>query len=130
MKHFYDRASMAHALTLELDPALRALLDDRFRSLTVGEHDLTNWTEYLVVEAGDTESDIERHVGFSPLVEPIDRARFGDTDFYPHWAWLAEHDGWFELIQTFGSTFAYVLFIQDVDGVLPELRCLCRKHSR
>lgn len=126
MLHFYDRATMAHALTLDLDPKLHRLLSDRIGAL--GE-DLIDYTEYLVVRPGDTEDNIVSHIGLSPLIEPIDGARFGEPGFEPGWDWLATHDGWFEMVVTFGSTFAYVLFIQDVDGVSPELRRLCRLYA-
>ncbi|NII58344.1 hypothetical protein [Sphingomonas aerolata] len=123
----YDRASMAHALTLDLDPTLLRLLKDRVSAL--GEA-LIDWTEYLVVEPGDTEADIIRHVGFSPLIEPIDGKRFGALGFHKHWDWLSRHDRWFEMIVTFGSTFAYVLFIPDGEMIPEELLKLCREYSK
>ena len=129
MLHLHDRATMARALKLDLNPQLRKLLAERIGGLATGDHDLTNWTEYLVVEPGDTEADIIRHVGFSPLIEPIDGARFGDSDFAPYWDWLCDHDGWYELIITFGSTFAYILLIRDADRVPPDLRALCRRYA-
>lgn len=126
MLHFYDRATIAHALTLDLEPKLHTLLDER---INAPGFDLIDWTEYLVVQAGNTEDDIIRCVGFSPLVEPIDGARFGGAGFSPYWDYLADHDGWFELIVAFGSTFAYILLVEDVDGVLPDLRVMCRNYS-
>lgn len=127
MIHLYDRATMAHALALDLDPTLLSLLKDRIGAL--GEA-LIDWTEYLIVEPGDTEADIVRHVGFSPLVEPIDGKRFGEPGFHAHWDWLVDHGGWFELSVSFGSTFAYVMFIKDADRVPADLLDLCRKSGR
>lgn len=124
----HDRATMAHALTLDLDPKLHALLAERIAALTSGEHDLTDWTEFLIVQPGDTEADVVREVGFSPLVEPIDGIRYPLPGFQPCWDWLAEHEGWFEMIVTFGSTFARFLLIQDVDGVPPGLVDMCRSY--
>lgn len=126
MLHLYDRATMAHALTCDLEPQLHRLLTDRITAL--GE-DLIDWTEYLVVEPGDTETDIVRHVGFSPLIEPFDGIRYGEPGFHPGgWDWLVDHGGWYEMSASFGSTFAYILLIQDTDGVLPKLRRLCRRY--
>lgn len=131
MIHLHDRAGMARALTLNLDPVLHALLKAHIDHLTAGDHDLTDWTEFLIVQPGDSEADIVRHVGFSPLVEPIDGARFPAAAFQPHWDYLARHDGgWFEMIYTFGSTVAYVLFTQDDGGVPSELLALCRRYAR
>lgn len=126
MLHLFDRASMAHALTLDLDPQLRSLLESRFAALVTIDGDLTGWTEYLVVEPGDPEDDIVRYIGFSPLVEPIQGARFGDHRFRPHWDWLGKHGDWFEMIVTFGSTFAYVLFVRERTD---DLGILCRRFS-
>jgi hypothetical protein len=127
MVHLYDRAAMAHALALDLNPTLLRLLKDRIGAL--GE-ELIDWTEYLVVEPGDTEADITRHVGFSPLIEPIDGKRFGEPGFQAHWDWLVDHGGWFELSVSFGSTFAYVLFIEDADEVPTDLLNLCRLYGQ
>jgi hypothetical protein len=126
MMHLYDRATMAHALSLDLDPKLRALLASRIEAL--GE-ELIEWTEFLVVEAGDTEADVVRHVGFSPLVEPFDGLRFGNPEFQPHWDWLVDHGGWFELCRTYGSAFAYMLFIRDTDDSPAGLRALCKMFA-
>jgi hypothetical protein len=126
MLHLYDRATMAHALTLNLDPTLLRLLGDRIAAL--GE-ELIDWTEYLVVEAGDTEADIVRHIGFSPLVESIDGVRFGERGFHEHWDWLTNHGGWYEMSVSFGSTFAYVLFVEKAEGVPPDLLELCSEYG-
>ncbi|MCK8457891.1 hypothetical protein [Sphingomonas faeni] len=129
MLHLYDRTSAAHALTLGLDRQLHRLLTKRIAALGTPYGDVTDHTEFLVVEPFDTEADIVRHIGFSPLVEPFDGFRFGEPDFHPGgWDWLAEHGGWYEMVVTFGSTFAYILLIQDKDGVIPELRRLCRRY--
>ncbi|MES3154223.1 hypothetical protein [Sphingomonas faeni] len=120
-----DRAAMAHALTLDLDPTLLALLRRRIEDL----EDLIDVTEILVIVAGDAESDIIRQVGFSPLVEPVDEVRFDAPGFGPFWDHLVDHGGWFELSISFGSAFAYVLFISDTDGVLPDLLTLCRHYT-
>lgn len=129
MLHLYDRATMAHALTLDLDPRLHCLLSERIAALRTGYGDLTDWTEFLIVEPGDTEVDIIRHVGFSPLIEPTDGGRYGTPGFHPHWDLLADRGGWFELVFTFGSTFAYVLLVEDclqTDGALVEA---CRRYA-
>ncbi len=126
MLHFYDRVTMAHALTLDLEPTLRRLLHERIAAL--GD-DLIDWTEYLVIEPDDAEADIIRHVGFSPLVEPIDGIRFGQQGFHPFWDWLTDHGGWFEMIVTFGSTFAYVLLIAGDRSNCPALAEMCQRYS-
>lgn len=129
MKLIYDRAGQARILSLDLDPRLCDLLERRFADIKTLDGDLTDWTEWLIVEAGDTEADIVREVGFSPLVEPIDGARFPDEGFQPFWDHLARHDGWFELSVSFGSSFAYVMFIHDSADTEPNLLALCREYA-
>lgn len=126
MLHFYDRRTMAEALTLALEPRLHRLLSDRINGLS---EDLIDHTEYLVVEAGDTEADIVRAVGFSPLVEPIDGARFGEPGFHPWWDWLQRHDGWFEMIVTFGSTFGLIILVAEPRDHTDPLSLLCQQFS-
>lgn len=122
MLHLYDRATMAHALTLDLEPRLHTLLVDRIGSLVGTDHDLTDQTEFLVIEPGDTEEDVIRAVGFSPLVEPIDGLRFGEPGFYSWWDWLADREGWFELVFSFGGGFAYVIFVNETCELADLLR--------
>ena len=125
--HLYDRVTMAHALTLDLDRQLRALLTSRIEAL--GE-ELIDWTEFLIVQPGDTEADIVCHVGFSPLVEPFDGVLYGEPSFQPSgWDLLLAHGGWFEMIVTFGSTFAYILLIKDEEGLPHGLRAMCRSYA-
>lgn len=120
-----NRAAMARALTLDLDPRLIAILRRRSDDL---DH-LLDETEFLIVVAGDSECDIVRKVGFSPLVEPIGGIRFGAPGFDPFWDYLVDHGGWFELSVSFGSTFGYCLLIQDANGVIPDLIALCRRYA-
>lgn len=126
MLHFHDRAGFAHALTLDLDANLHRLLAECIGALT---EDLIDYTEYLVVQPGDTEADIIQHIGLSPLIEPMDGIRFGEPGFRPHWDWLAERQGWFAMILTFGSTFAYVLFIENSEGMTEPLLSMCRRFA-
>lgn len=125
----FDRPSMGRLLAMPLTKGLHYLLSQRTTSLITVDGDLTDWTEFLIVERGDREDDIVREVGFSPLVDPINGTRYGQPTFEPHWDWLGRQDGWFELIVSFGSTFAYVLFIEDHPDADPELLSLCREFA-
>lgn len=129
MLSLYDRTAMMQALTLELDAQLLDLLRRRIASLEDGPHDLLDWTEITVIEPGDSEDAVAREIGFSPLVEPIDGARFGTPGFAPFWDQLIDHQGWFEMVVSFGSTFASILFIPDAGQDGDELTALCRQHA-
>jgi hypothetical protein len=126
MIHLHDRAAIERAATLDLDPALKRLLARRVAALHTRYGDLTDWTEFLVVEPEDTEADLVRHVGLSPLLDPVDGHRWPDPAFRPGWDAIADRGGWFELTFTFGSTFAYVLFIADNQKAPTKLSAMCR----
>ena len=125
----FDRASMERALTLDIDAKLQALLKARIDALVTAEHDLTECTEIVIVEPGDRERDLIQQLGFSPLVEPIDGARFGASGFRPNWDWQAAHGGWIELVESIGGGYAYIIFFQDAQGVDPQLLARCRRYA-
>lgn len=120
------RAAIERALTADIDPSLRALLAERLEQLS---EDVLDCTDYLIVEAGDTEIEIVEHVGFSPLVEPIDGARYGEPGFRPHWDHLADRGGWFEMIVCVGGSFAYVLLIEDSPRAPTPMVAMCRLYA-
>lgn len=116
-----DLACQRAALLQPLDSNLRSLLAGRIRDALALE--LGDLTHMAVIQPHDTEADIIDALGFSPLVSRIDGIRLE-----PDWDWLERHDGWFELVYTVGdSGFAYLVFVQDSEGVLPDLLTLCRE---
>ena len=124
-----DEASMKAALRLRLQPELRQMLSDRIQDAAATE--LLNMTHFVVVEPGDCEHDLVDAIGLTPLVNPIDRARYGARDFHPFWDFLEHHSGWFEMIVSVGNSgFAFVLFIQDAEGADSELMALCREYAQ
>jgi hypothetical protein len=127
MLSLYDKTSREAALASPLDPRLQQLLADRIHDAR--ETNLLGLTHLLVVQPGDCEHTIAEEICLSPLTNPIDGERFGSVDFQPWWDWLQQHDGWFEMIITVGNSgFAFILLIQDADGVQPELLSLCRTY--
>jgi hypothetical protein len=89
------------------------------RFTTLGLADLTH---IVVIEPGDSEADIEDAIGFSPLVSRIDGIRHQSD-----WDWIEKHEGYLELVYTVSNDgFAFLVLVQDVPGVLPELLALCR----
>jgi hypothetical protein len=128
MLSLYDEATTRAALALPIEPDLRALLTNRIVHYAAAG--LASATHILVIQPGDTEYDIEREVGFYPTINIIDGVRSGSAAFHPFWDLLQDLGGWFEMIVTVGdSGFAYILLIQDAEGVDPDLRAMCRAHS-
>lgn len=129
MLSFDNAAAIAAAPTnASIDPALRQLLADRVHDWTVT--DLLDLTHVLVVQIGDAENDIVEEIAVSPMENPLDGRRFGSPLFVPAFDWLQDHGGWFELIQTVSNSgFAFVLFIEDAEGVDRSLRSLCHAYA-
>ena len=129
MLSFHDASAIASApSTSSIDLALSQLLADRVQDWAAT--DLLDLTHLAVIQTGDTEAAIVDEVAFSPLVNPLDGRRFGSKGFEPCWDWLERHAGWFEMIVTVGNDgFAFVLFIQDSDGIDPQLRRLCQSYA-
>lgn len=130
MLSLYDRTSMLAALSLPLDPDLHRLLAEHIAHLTASEaYDLTELTHFAVLEPGDSETDITAAIGLTPLVNPADGSRFGSGTFQPWWDHLCCHGRWAVMTIAVGNSgFAYILFIEDADGVDPVIRQLCRTY--
>lgn len=122
----YDRASAAAALARNLDAPARAALQAELALLTSGEHDLTDWTDILLVQPGDTEADIGREAGFSPFVDPLSGLRHDQPAYQPGWDHLSARGGYHRLVFTFGSTHATILLVPDDGGALADL---CRRYA-
>ncbi|MXO52373.1 hypothetical protein GRI42_13765 [Erythrobacter gaetbuli] len=104
-----------------LDERLKTLLADRLADTI--HCCLQDYTHVLVVEAGDSEEDMIKAVGFSPL-----RSRFDATRKCLDCDWLEQHDGWWELLFTVGNAgFAYIVLVADEDGI--PLADLCRTQE-
>ncbi len=129
MLSFHTAAAIAAApMTASIDPALKQILTERVREWTAAG--LLGLTHLIVVQPGDTERDIVDAIGWSPLTDALDGKRFGDEGFEPHFEWLSDVGGHFELIRTVGNDgFAFHVFIPDRAGVAPELLALCHSFA-
>jgi hypothetical protein len=126
----HDSASAIRVLAGNLDPPIRAAVEAEVLFLTASDHDLTDETDVLVVQQGDTEADIIRQAGFSPLVDPITGISFDQPGFGPAWDVLTLSGGVFRMVVTYGSTFGTILLVPDADGIEPTLLALCRSHTQ
>lgn len=121
MYNLPDLESQRAALLQPLDPELHTLIAGRMKDALALE--LGELTHMVVVQPHDTEADIIDALGFSPLVSRID-----GIHLQPDWDWFERHEGWFELVYAVGdSGFAYLVFVQVREGVLPDLLTLCRE---
>lgn len=114
-----DLDAILAALHTPLQPDLHDLIASRLQDAFAC--DLADLTHILVIHAGDNEAQIIDAIGFSPLVSRMDGHRL-----QPDWDYIEQHLGWWELIYTVGdSGFAFLVFVERTDGVIPELLALC-----
>ena len=52
----------------------------------------------IIIEAGDSLSDIEEEIGFSILTNLFDDVRYPDTDFVPCFEVLEDHGTFYEMV--------------------------------
>lgn len=131
MLSLYDTATMEFALSCPLDPFLKELLLRRLDMLSeFSDYDLSQLAHFIIVEPGDTLEEIESELGFSPFVNFVDGAKFGDHAFIPSWEWLIAHGPWFETV--FARSDAGVginLLVPNSLDVEPQLLALLNAFS-
>lgn len=109
---------------------IRTPADMEPTSLIQERLDLLYLAPLLIIGPGDTEQDILREIGFSPLVNRVDGARFPSAGFTPSWEYILHHQGWHELVYVTGDDGSgVILFIKDAAGVDPDLMALCRQYG-
>ena len=83
----------------------------------------------IIIEAGDSLSDIEQEIGFSILTNLFDDVRFPDPDFVPCFEVLEDHGGCYEMLFILSDgDEAIVIFIPKV-GVDPLLLSMCSQFA-
>ena len=84
----------------------------------------------IIVEAGDTISDIEKEIGFSILTNLFDDVRYPDPDFVPCFEVLEDHGNFYEILFLFsdGDDGTVEIFIPKT-GVDPLLLSMCSQFA-
>jgi hypothetical protein len=131
MLSIYDSVSMDFALSCPLDPVLKKLLLRRLDMLSeFSDFDLSELAHFVIVEPGDTLATIEAELGFSPFINFVDGAKFGDADFTPSWEWLIAHGPWFECVFTRSDAGVGInLLVPNRADVEPELIALFNAYG-
>ncbi len=130
MIHIYNRRLTEIDLSNVFNQELRSLIVDRLSPSPLLGIDLANHTEILVIENGDTEEEIISTIGFTPMVEPIDSIRFPEPAFQPFWDAIIRHAEYFEILVTFGSSYALIIFVERSMKCLQEIVLLCEHFSK
>lgn len=120
--------SLSRAVSSTINPLLKQLLTDRIRQLDV--EDLSTAARFVIVQPGDTITDLDQALGFSILKNVADGSRFGDPDFTPGWEWIEDHGFCHELVFILTDDgYAHVVFVQRESGINADLLNFCGTYA-
>jgi len=113
------------------NPAIRALLDRRFRELSAEEpYDPEVIGYFVLVEPGDSMAAIEAETGCWLLTSPFSDGCYGDEDYAPCFEVLEEHPACYEIVFVFNDGgYGIVLLVPKVEGIDAELLHFCGQYA-
>ena len=83
----------------------------------------------IIIEAGDSLSEMEKEIGFPILTNLFDDVRYPDPDFVPCFEVLEDHGTFYEILFIFGDgDDAIEIFIPKY-GVDNELLSMCSQFA-
>ena len=83
----------------------------------------------IIIEAGDSISDIEQEIGFSILTNLFDDVRFPDPDFVPCFEVLEDHGTFYVILFIFGDGDDAIEIFIPKTGVDNELLAMCSQYA-
>ena len=83
----------------------------------------------IIIETGDSLSDIEKEVGFPILTNLFDDVRYPDPDFVPCFEVLEDHGGCYEMLILFSDGDDAIEIFIPKDGVDPLLLSMCSQFA-
>jgi hypothetical protein len=83
----------------------------------------------IIVEVGDSLSDIEQEIGFSIMTNLFDDISYPDPDFVPCFEVLEDHGGCYEMVFIFGDGDDAIEIFIPKHGVDNELLAMCSQYA-
>ena len=83
----------------------------------------------IIVDAGDSLSDIEEEIGFCILTNLFDDVRFPDPDFVPCFEAMEDHGNFYEILFLFSDGDEAVEIFIPKTGVDPLLLAMCSQFA-
>ena len=106
------------------DPGIHKLV--KLRHSQLGDE---MFVAVIIIEAGDSLSDIEEEISFSILTNLFDDVRYPDPDYVPCFEVLEDHGGCYEMLFILSDgDEAVEIFIPKV-GVDPLLLSMCSQFA-
>ena len=106
------------------DPDILKLVKMRHDQLGDGMFD-----SVIIIEAGDSLSDIEEEIGFSILTNLFDDVRYPDPDFVPCFEVLEDHGGCYEMVFILSDDDDAIEIFIPKHGVDNELLAMCSQYA-
>jgi hypothetical protein len=83
----------------------------------------------IIIEAGDSLSEIEQEIGFSILTNLFDDVRYPDPDFMPSCEALEDHGGCYEMLFILSDGDEAIEIFIPKAGVDPLLLAMCSQYA-
>ena len=83
----------------------------------------------IIVEAGDSLSEIEEEIGFSILTNLFDDIRYPDPDYVPCFEVLEDHGTFYVILYIFGDGDDAIEIFIPKHGVDNELLAMCSQYA-
>ena len=83
----------------------------------------------IIIEAGDSLSEIEQEIGFSILTNLFEDVRYPDPDFVPCFEVLKDHGGCYEMVFIFGDGDDAINIFLPKHGVDNEVLSMCSQFA-
>ncbi len=119
-------------LILKSPSSIDSITDPKILKLVKMRHDQLGdemFDSVIIIEAGDSLSDIEEEIGFSILTNLFDNVRFPDPDFVPCFEVLEDHGGCYEMVFIFGDGDDAIEIFIPKQGVDNELLAMCSQYA-
>ena len=111
-------------LNLVTDPDILKLV--KLRHYQLGDE---LFVAVIIIEAGDSLSNIEEEIGFSILTNLFDDVRYPDLDFVPCFEALEDHGTFYEMLFILGDGDEAVEIFIPKTGVDPLLLAMCSQFA-
>ena len=86
-------------------------------------------TPMIIMQTGDSLSDIEKEIGFPILTNLFDETTYPDPDFVPSCEVLEDHGGCYEMLFIFGDGEEAVEIFIPKTVVDPALLSMCADYA-
>ena len=83
----------------------------------------------IIIEAGDSLSDIEQEIGFFVMTNLFDNVRYPDPDFVPCFEVLEDHVGCYEMVFILSDADDAIEIFIPKHGVDNELLAMCSQYA-